>query len=122
MIDTAGDGVRVSRSMVFKWHTRFWDGWMSINDDEKPVRPTEIGDAMIDDIRQAVQEGVHAPFLSFSSLGSHRALKCCNFSFSVKIICIFDMNKSYNSNISITAILPSSCTIRRSTVVMQRHF
>ena len=43
----AGDGVHVSRSMVFKWHKRFRDGRVSIDDDEIPRRPTEIGDAMI---------------------------------------------------------------------------
>ena len=55
--------------MVFKSHTRFWEGWESEDDDERPGRPTEIGDAIIDKIRHAVQEGGHAPFLSFSSLG-----------------------------------------------------
>ena len=74
MIDTAGDGVHVSRSMIFKWHKIFWDGWESIDDDERPGRPTEIDDAMIDDICHVVQEGGHAPFLSFSSLVTHRAL------------------------------------------------
>ena len=54
MIDMAGDGVHVSRSMVFKWHRRFQDGPRSIDDDERPGRPTVIGDAMIDDIRHAV--------------------------------------------------------------------
>ena len=56
MIDMAGDGAHVSRSMVFKWHKRFRDGRESIDDDERPGRPTEIGDAIIDDIRHAVQE------------------------------------------------------------------
>ena len=42
--------------MVFKWHKRFRDERASINDDERPGRPTEIGDVMIDDIRHAVQE------------------------------------------------------------------
>ena len=50
-------------------------------------------DAIIDDIRHAVQEGGHAPFLSFSSLGTHRALKSSNFCFSVKIVCIVDVDK-----------------------------
>ena len=94
MIGTAGDGVHLSRPMVFKRHTRFWDGLESIDDNERPGRPTEIGDAIIDDIRHAVQKGGHAPFLSFSSLGIHRALKRSNFCFSVKIVCIVDMDKS----------------------------
>ena len=68
--------------------------FFSIDDDERPGRPTEIGDAIIDDIRHVVQEGGHAPFLSFSSLGIHRALKRSNFCFSVKIVCIVDMDKS----------------------------
>ena len=122
MIDTATDGVHVSRSMVFKWHKRFRDRRVSIDDDERPGRPTEIGDATIDDIRHAVQEGVNAPFLSFSNLVNHPALKFFNFSFSINIICIVDMDKSNNSKISLTVILPSSCTVRIRTVVMRRHF
>ena len=54
MIDMADDGVHVSRSMVFQWHKRFRDGLASIDDNERPGRPTEIGDDMIDDIRHAV--------------------------------------------------------------------
>ena len=56
MIDMAGYGVHVSRSMVFKWHQRFRDGRASISEDERPGRQTKIDDAMIDDIRHAVQE------------------------------------------------------------------
>ena len=82
----------------------------------------EIGDAMIDEIRHAVQEGDPAPFLSFNSLGTHRALKLSNFSLTIKIVCIVDMDKSNNSKISLTVILPSSCTVRRSTIVMRRNF
>ena len=48
--------------IVFKWHKRFRDGRESIDDNERAGRPTEIGDAMIDDIRHAVLEGVNAPF------------------------------------------------------------
>ena len=58
MVDMADDGVHVSRSMVFKWQKRFQDGRASIGDDERPWRPMEIGDAMIDDIRHAVQDGM----------------------------------------------------------------
>ena len=54
MMDTAVIDVHVSISMVFKWHKRFRDGRESIDDDERPGRPTEIGDAMIDDISYAV--------------------------------------------------------------------
>ena len=71
--------------------------------------------AMIDDTR-------HAPFLSVSSLSTHRALKRSNFSFSVKLVCIIVMDKSNKSNISLTALNPSSCAVRRSTVFMRRHF
>ena len=56
MIDMAGDGANVSRSMVFRWHKIFRDGQASIDDDERPGWPTEIGDALIEDIRHAVQE------------------------------------------------------------------
>ena len=49
MIYMVGDGVHVSRSIAFKWHKRFRDGRASKDGDEKPGRPTEIGDAMIDD-------------------------------------------------------------------------
>ena len=56
MIDMTGDCVHVSMSMVFKWHRRFRDGRAFIDDDERPGMPTEIGDAMIDDIRHALQE------------------------------------------------------------------
>ena len=52
---------------------------------------------MIDEIRHAVQEGGPAPFLSISSLGTHHALKRSNFSFTIKIVCIVDMDKSNNS-------------------------
>ena len=62
MMDTAVI-VHVSISMVFKWHKRFRDGRKSIDDDERPGRPTEFGDAMIDDIIHAVQEGGHLPVL-----------------------------------------------------------
>ena len=62
MINTADYGVHVFRSMVFKWHKRFREGQESIDDDEITRRPTEIVDAMIDDIRHVVQEGGHAPF------------------------------------------------------------
>ena len=56
MIYLEGDCVHGSRSIVFKWHKRFRDGRASIDDDERPERQTEIGDAMIDDIRPTVQE------------------------------------------------------------------
>ena len=56
MIDMASVGEHVSRSIVFKWHKRFGDGRASIHEDERPGRPTEIGDAIIDDIRHAVLE------------------------------------------------------------------
>ena len=79
IMDTAVDGVHVSISMVLKWHKIFRDGRESIDDDKRPGRPTEFGDAMIDDIRHAVQERGHTPFLSFSILGTHRALKRSNF-------------------------------------------
>ena len=52
----AGDGVHISMPMVCEWHKRFRDGRVSIDDDEIPARPTEIGDAMIDDIRHAGQD------------------------------------------------------------------
>ena len=57
MIETAGYGVHNSRLMVFKWHKRFQDGRESLDDDERPRRPMEIGDAMIGEIRLAVQDG-----------------------------------------------------------------
>ena len=105
-----------------QWYLSGKEGRESIDDDERPGRPTEIVDAMKDDIRHTVQEGSHAPFLSFSSLRTHLALKRSNFSFAVKIVCIVVIDKSNNSKISHTVILPSSCTVRGSTVVMRRHF
>ena len=54
MMDTAVIDVHVSILMVFKWHKRFRDGREYIDDDGRPGRPTEIGDAMIDDISYAV--------------------------------------------------------------------
>ena len=56
MMGMAGDDVYVSRSMIFEWHKRCQDGGESIDYDERPGRPTEIDDAMIDDIRHAAQE------------------------------------------------------------------
>ena len=56
MTDIAGDGVNVSRSMVFKWHKGFWYGRASIDDNERPGRLTEVGNATIDDILHAVQK------------------------------------------------------------------
>ena len=82
------------------------------------TRPMKIGDAMIYEIRHAVQEGGIVPFLSFSSLGTHCTLKRSNYISSIKIVCIVDMDKSNNSKISLTVILTSSCTVRRSTIVM----
>ena len=67
MIDMAGDGVHVSRSWVFKWYKRFRDGLVSIDDNERPGRPTEIVDAMIDDIRHAVQEDARVTVREISS-------------------------------------------------------
>ena len=57
MIYMVGDGVHVSRSIIFKWHKRFRDGQASKDCDERPGRPTMIADAMIDDICHVVQEG-----------------------------------------------------------------
>ena len=56
-MDKAVDSVHVSIAMVLNWHKIFRDGRESIDDDKRPGRPTEFGDAMIDDIRHAVQEG-----------------------------------------------------------------
>ena len=53
-MDTAVDGVHVSISMVLKLHKIFRDGRESIDDEKRPGRPTEFGDAMIDDIHHAV--------------------------------------------------------------------
>ena len=89
----------LSISMVLKWHKIFRDGRESIEDDKRPGRPTEFGDAMIDDIRHAVQEGVRIHSL-FSSLRTHRAIKRSNLSLLSKIVCIFDMDKSNSSKIS----------------------
>ena len=99
-MDTAVDGVHVSISMVLKWHKIFRDGQESIDDNKRPGRPTKFGDAMIDDIRHPVQEGVRIRFL-FSSLRTHRALERSNLSLSLKIVCIFDMDKSNSSKISL---------------------
>ena len=99
-MDTAVDGVHVSISMVLKWHKIFRDGWASIEDDKRSRRPTEFGDAMVDDIRHAVQEGVRIRSL-FSSLRTHRAIERSNLSLSFKIVCIFDMDKSNSSKISL---------------------
>ena len=82
-----------------------------IDDDERPGMPKEIVDVMIDDIRHAVQEGGYAPFLSLSSLSTHRALTRSYFSFSVKIVCIVVMDKLNNSKNSLTVIILSSCTV-----------
>ena len=98
MVDTAGDGVHVSISMVLKRHKIFRDGRESIDDDKRPGRPTEFGDAMIDDIRHAVQEGIRIRSL-LSSLRTHRAIERSNLSLSFKIVCIFDMDKSNRSKI-----------------------
>ena len=81
-------------------HTLFRDGRESIDDEKRPGRPTEFGDAMIDDIRHAVQKGVRIHSL-FSSLRTHRALERSNLSLSFKIVCIFDMDKSNSSKISL---------------------
>ena len=99
-MDTAGDGVLVSISMVLKWHKIFRDGRESIDDDKRHGRPTEFGDAMIEDFRHAVQERVRIRSL-FSSLRTHRALERSNSSLSFKIVCIFDMDKSNSSKMSI---------------------
>ena len=99
-MDTAVDGVHVSISMVLKWHKIFRDRRESIDDDKRPGRPTEFGDAMIYDIRHAVQEGVRIRSL-FSSLRTHRALERSNLSLLFKIVCLFDMDKSNSSKISL---------------------
>ena len=46
---------------------------------------------------------------SFNSLSTQRALKRSNFRFSVKIVCTVDVDRSNDSEISLTVILPSSC-------------
>ena len=97
---TTVDGVHVSISMVLKWHKIFRDGRESIDDDKIPRRPTEFGDAMIHDIRHAVQEGIRIRFL-FGSLRTHRAKERSNLSLSFKILCIFYMDKSNSSKISL---------------------
>ena len=99
-MDTAVDGVHVSISMVLKWHKIFRDGRESIDDEKRPGRPTELGDAMIDDIRHAVQEGDCIRSL-FGSLRTPRALERSNLSLSFKVVCIFDMDKSTSSKISL---------------------
>ena len=99
-MDMAANGVHVSISMVLKWHKIFRDGRESIDDDKRPGRPTEFGDAMNDDIRHDVQEGVRIRSL-FSSLRTHRALERSNLSLSSKVVCIFDMDKSNSSKISL---------------------
>ena len=86
-MDTAIGGVHVSISMVLKSHKIFRDGRESIDDDKRPGRPTEFGDALIDDIRHAVQEGVRIRSF-FSNLRTHRALERSNLSLSFKIVCI----------------------------------
>ena len=99
-MDTAVDGVHVFISMILKWHKIFRDGRESIDDDKRPGMQTEFGDAMIDDIRHAVQEGVRIRSL-FSSLRTHRALERSNLSLSFKIVCFIYMDKSNSSKISL---------------------
>ena len=100
-MNTAVECVHVSISMVLKWHKISRDGRESIDDDKRPGRPTEFGDAMIDDIRHAVQETVRIRSLFSNLRRTHRALEHSNFSLSFKIECIFDMDKSNSSKISL---------------------
>ena len=102
IIDTVGDGVHVFRSIVFLKVTHGISGWMGVYRWRWKTRKANRNRwcHVIDDICYAVQEKEHAPFLSFSSLGTHRALKRSNFSFSVKIVCIVDMDKSDNSKMT----------------------
>ena len=74
--------------MVLKRHKIFRDGRESIDDEKRPERPTEFSYAMIDDIRHAIQEGVHIRSL-FSSLRTPRAQERFNLSLSFKVVCIF---------------------------------
>ena len=55
MIDTASEGVHVSRSIWYFSVTKDvgMDG-ESIDDDERPGRPMEIGDVMIEDTKSYI--------------------------------------------------------------------
>ena len=87
--------------------------------------PTEISDAMIDDVpcvRHAVQEGGSDPLFHSAVSVPIVYWNVLSLVFSVKIVYSVDMDKSDNSKMSFTVILPSSYTVRRRTVVMGRHF
>ena len=94
----------------------------SIDDDERPGRSTEIGDALsLTIFVMPYKKGVTHPFFHSAFSVPIVRLNVLIF-FSVKIACIVDMDMSNNSKISHTVILRSSGVVRRSTVVMRRHF
>ena len=66
---------------------------------------------------------MHAPFLSFRLPSAfsvpivHFSL-CSHFSFSFKIVCIVDMDRPNDSEISLTVVLPSSFAAWRISSIM----
>ena len=56
MFNTAYDGVVMKRIACFKWHERFKGGRQSIDDDERPGRPsTSTDDPHVDKINTLVR-------------------------------------------------------------------
>ena len=56
MLNTAYGDVAMKRTACFKWHERFKDGRQSIEDDERPGRPsTSTDDPQVDKIKSSLK-------------------------------------------------------------------